>query len=472
VTAHSTIVPGAILLQKYRIEKVLGQGGMGTVFAAHHLALNERVAIKVLMHSASQHQEALARLQREARILARLRNEHVVHVIDLGRLADGSPFMVMEQLAGRDLASLLEEEGRLTVERAVGFVLQALVALSAAHANSIVHRDLKPDNLFCAERRDGSSVIKVLDFGISRLEQLDEGQGATPLTNPSAVMGTPLYMSPEQWRDSTAVDGRSDIWSIGVVLHELVTGVSPFSGASLGDIAIKVATEPAPPLSHVEPRLAPALEAVLARCLQKDRELRFANVAELARALQPLGPAGCEQLVERAVRLAAEPPLDPLELESSALSAAAEVVAPSTAAVASPPTPPPSLAERRGHAFSFLSAALAGLATLVAAASWLLLPSSATPDATGTLTEQPAASSYETPVLGAPVIAATAAQPERPLLTSGEPLPAPDPSKASSTMARPRANAASKGPCNPPYTVDAQGRKKFRHECFTERSPR
>jgi serine/threonine-protein kinase len=472
VSAQSTIVPGAILLEKYRVEKVLGQGGMGTVFAAHHLALNECVAIKVLVHSASQHQEALARLQREARILARLRNEHVVHVIDLGRLDDGSPFMVMEHLAGRDLASLLEEEGRLTVERAVGFVLQALVALAAAHANGIVHRDLKPDNLFCAKRRDGSSVIKVLDFGISRLEQLGEGQSATPLTHASTVMGTPLYMSPEQWRDSTAVDARSDIWSIGVVLYELVTGVSPFSGASLGDIAIKVATEPTPPLRHVEPGIAPALEAVLGRCLQKNREHRFANVAELARALQPLGPAGCEQLVERAMRLAAEPALELLELERSALSVAADVVPPSIAAVASPTSPPPRAGVRRRRALAFLSAALAGLATLVGAASWLVLPTSATPSTAGTLTEQPAASSFEIPVLAAPAIATTAAQPEQPPPASGESVPAPDSSKALSTAASPRANAASRGPCNPPYTIDAQGRKKFRHECFTESSPR
>ena len=282
---------------------------MGVVFAARHLALDERVAIKVLAPSATDNQEALTRLQREARILARVRNEHVVRVIDLGQLDDGAPFMVMEHLTGRDLGSLLEEQGRLGVEPAVSYVLQALVALAAAHANGVVHRDLKPENLFCTQGQDGAWVIKVLDFGISRLERRSQGGASTSMTGPSAVMGTPLYMSPEQLRDSSAVDARSDIWSIGVVLYELVTGVAPFSGASLADIAIKIAIEPPPTLALIDPMLPSGLESVLSRCLHKERDQRYANVAELARALQPFGPAGCRRLVERVERLAAESPI-------------------------------------------------------------------------------------------------------------------------------------------------------------------
>jgi len=299
------IVPGQILLQKYRVEELLGHGGMGAVFAARHLALDERVAIKVLAPAATHDRAAFLRLQREARILARVRNEHVVRVIDLGHLDDGAPFMVMEHLTGRDLSRVLEEQGRLGVEPAVSYVLQALVALAAAHANGVVHRDLKPENLFYTRGLDGGWLIKVLDFGISRLERPSQSGASTSMTGPSAVMGTPLYMSPEQLRDTGAVDARSDIWSIGVVLYELVTGVPPFSGASLGDIVFKIATEPPPTFTSIDPSLASELESVLSRCLEKEREQRFANVAELARALQPFGPPGCAGLVERVARLTA-----------------------------------------------------------------------------------------------------------------------------------------------------------------------
>jgi serine/threonine-protein kinase len=429
---------------------------MGVVFAARHLALDERVAIKVLAPAATDNQEALARLRREARILARVRNEHVVRVIDLGQLEDGAPFMVMEHLTGRDLGSLLEEQGRMRVESAVGYVLQALVALAAAHANGVVHRDLKPDNLFLTRGEDGAWLIKVLDFGISRLERQSQGSASASMTGPSAVMGTPLYMSPEQLRDAGAVDSRSDIWSIGVVLYELVTGVSPFSGASLADIAIKIATEPPPPLDLAEPSLAAGLESVLSRCLRKERDQRFASVAELARALLPFGPAGCERLVERVERLAAEPSVVSLGDEPSG-APAPPVVTP-----LGPPAPPaaaPAPAPRRPTRALWLLATTLLLALVLA---WRLVaspsgPSSTAPSASASVSEQ---QRREAEVPAAPPASlATVAETETWPPVTRQPAPTP------------RVPAV-RSPCNPPYTVDPQGRKKFRHECFTERTIR
>lgn len=449
---------------------------MGVVFAARHLALDERIAIKVLAPAASEHQEALARLQREARILARVRNEHVVRVIDLGQLEDGAPFMVMEHLTGRDLGSVLQEQGRLAVELAVSYVLQALVALAAAHANGVVHRDLKPENLFCTRGPDGACLIKVLDFGISRLERPRPGSAPTPMTGPTAVMGTPLYMSPEQLRDSRAVDARSDIWSIGVVLYELVTGVPPFSGASLADIVIKIATEPPPPLALVDPSLASGFEAVLSRCLRKERDHRFANVAELARALEPFGPAGCGRLVERVERLAAEPPIHLAgegDGELTDVGRGMDPPSPMSMPAGSPTLTALALPPRRPGRVLLLLVLAVPLALV--AAWWLAVlhggASPGTAAATG-LPEQgrPAHVPGE-----APRIAATAPAPEVPLRADDPPPPTAHSgefSKDTRAASSSRSSPGSKGPCNPPYTVDPQGRKKFRHECFIERTVR
>jgi len=449
---------------------MLGQGGMGAVFAARHLALDERVAIKILGPAAIGNQEALTRLQREARILARVRNEHVVRVIDLGNLEDGAPFMVMELLNGRDLGSLLQEQGRFAVEDAVGYILQALVALAAAHTNGVVHRDLKPDNLFCTPGQDGAWAIKVLDFGISRLERLNQGSDSSSMTGPSAVMGTPLYMSPEQLRDSSAVDARSDIWSIGVVLYELVTGVMPFSGASLADILVKITTEPPSPPGMLNPSLAPGFESVLLRCLRKDRDERFANVAELARALQPFGPAGCGPLVDRVVRLAAESPIQISSDDKGGMPSVEPVAAPTPSStpggVPAPLTPAP--AARRPTTMQLVLALVALLALVVA---WRLTAlrgrtSAVTPAGVG-LVEQALPDKTSG---GAPPIPAVASESDLPIMNdppaaaahSGDLMK--DPRVAPSTHSGP----ALKSLCNPPYTIDPQGRKKFRHECFTE----
>ena len=216
-----TVREGEILAGKYRVERLLGSGGMGMVVAAHHLDLDEKVALKLLLPGAATNPMLVARFVREARAAAKIKSEHVARVTDVGQLEDGSPYMVMEHLEGSDLAAYLTRTGPLPVAEAVDFVLQACEALAEAHGLGIVHRDLKPANLFCVQRVDDQRSIKVLDFGISKISVDTASQS---LTQTSALMGSPLYMSPEQMQSARTVDARADIWSLGVILFELLAG--------------------------------------------------------------------------------------------------------------------------------------------------------------------------------------------------------------------------------------------------------
>src|SRR5689334_6553526 len=222
VSSPSPVLPGQMLAGKYRVERILGTGGMGVVVAAKHVELNILVAIKFLLPHVLSNQTAVARFAREARAAVRIKSEHVARVSDVGTLESGAPYMVMEYLDGGDLSAWLKERGALPVEQAVEFVLQASEAIAEAHALGIVHRDLKPSNLFVTRRRDGSMTVKVLDVGISKTTSIDAA--AMDMTATTAVMGSPLYMSPEQLQSSKDVDARSDIWSLGIILYELLAG--------------------------------------------------------------------------------------------------------------------------------------------------------------------------------------------------------------------------------------------------------
>ncbi|MEO7093721.1 MAG: serine/threonine-protein kinase, partial [Polyangiales bacterium] len=297
--------PGEILVGKYRVEKVLGNGGMGVVVSARHLQLDESVAIKFLLPSLAAQQTQVARFLREGKAAVKIKSEHVARVIDVGTLDDtGAPYMVMELLDGSDLAELLRKESRIPVDEAVLFVMQACEALAEAHLLGIVHRDLKPANLFLTARADGSPCIKVLDFGISKLR--DGAMEGAALTNTNGMMGSPLYMSPEQLRDPKNVDPRSDIWAFGVILFELVTGNRPFEADSIPQLIMRVIADPAPSIVPLLADVPAGFDDVVSRCLLKDPTQRFGDVHELARALAPFGPPDeSARSVERIARVIA-----------------------------------------------------------------------------------------------------------------------------------------------------------------------
>ncbi len=290
---------GDVLAQKYRVDRVLGVGGMGVVVAATHLQLEQRVALKFMLPAAFANPEALSRFQREARAAVKLKSEHVARVLDVGTFQDGSPYIVMEFLEGTDLSDELEKRGPLPLPVVAEYIVQACDAMAEAHALGIVHRDLKPANLFLTRRADGSPLVKVLDFGISKSNPLTDSNGALQMTKTTAILGSPLYMSPEQMKSSRSVDARTDVWSLGIIVYELLGGRTPFQSDTLGALMAMVMTEPHAPLETVRPDLPRDVCALVNRCLAKDPAYRPANVAELARGLAPYCPPRALPIVER-----------------------------------------------------------------------------------------------------------------------------------------------------------------------------
>jgi serine/threonine-protein kinase len=292
---------GTLVGGRYHIEACLGRGGMGAVYAARHVELGHRVAVKVLFHRA---EAAVARFLREARTCARLKSEHVASVHDAGRLPDGTPYLAMELLAGADLAHAIAT-GAVKVSDAVDYVLQACEGLAAAHAAGIVHRDVKPANLFLTKAADGTPLVKVIDFGVAKLLLDDAGGADAGLTSTLTVLGSPLYMSPEHIRRAKDVDERTDVWALGVVLYEMLTGQVPFRAANFATLSIAIATEQPRPPSQLQSGVPRALDACVLRCLEKDRARRFSDLGELAGALCELGGAGGRARAERVERILA-----------------------------------------------------------------------------------------------------------------------------------------------------------------------
>jgi serine/threonine-protein kinase len=282
--------PGTVLGGKYRIERVLGTGGIAVVAEAYHLQLRCKVAIKYLLAEALEYPEIVERFSREARAAARIRGEHVARVIDVGVFDDGAPFIVLEYLEGIDLQALLAEKGPLPVKEAVRYILETCEALAEAHAAKIVHRDLKPANLFVAKGPDRRRRIKVLDFGVSKI--VDE-----PMTDPARILGTVVYMSPEQLRTSSAVDARSDIWALGVILYELLAGRPPFLGRTVVTVAQRIGTNLPESLIDFRSDLPRELDKVIRRCMSTDPAERPSSVLELAKALAPFADSRAKDSV-------------------------------------------------------------------------------------------------------------------------------------------------------------------------------
>ncbi|MBX3231285.1 MAG: serine/threonine protein kinase [Labilithrix sp.] len=283
--SNASVKPGDVLAGKYRVEKVLGAGGMGYVVAARHLQLDQLVAMKFLRKGAIENTEASARFLREAKAVVKLKNEHVAKVYDVGTLEGGEPYIVMEYLDGADLSAMAKERHVLPVPEAAEYVLQACEALAEAHSLGIIHRDIKLANIFVTRGPAGSPLVKVLDFGISKTNPF--GESEHDMTRTASMLGSPRFMSPEQMRDPRAVDGRTDIWSLGVVLYRLVAGRPPFEADTLGRLLTMVMHEQEMPLSSVRKDLPPGFSEIVAHCLQKDPAVRFASVADLARELAP-----------------------------------------------------------------------------------------------------------------------------------------------------------------------------------------
>ena len=273
--------PGDMLAGKYQLIRKLGEGGMGVVYEAMHTRIQQRVAIKMLLPEVLELPEVVPRFEREARAAGKLRSDNTARVLDVDLSENGLPYMVMEYLDGVDLGHMLEKQGALPITDAVDYVLQACNAMAEAHAEGVIHRDLKPSNLFVT---NAGRKVKVLDFGISKLENDKEAR----VTATQAVVGTPLYMSPEQVRSAKHVDARTDIWSLGIILYELVTGRTPFEGSTTAAAAAICIDNP-PPIAQFRQGVPPDLEHAILVALQKEPSARFANVQLLAQAIAPFG---------------------------------------------------------------------------------------------------------------------------------------------------------------------------------------
>ena len=403
--------PGDMIAGKYAVERCIGVGGMAAVFAAIDTVLDRKVAIK-LMHPAKD-----ARIQgllNEARLVAALRSEHVVAVLDSGVTAEGAPYLVMEFLNGTDLRDHLSTKGRLPVHIATDYILQAIAALAEAHGQGLIHLDLKPENLFLTEATDGSALIKVVDFGISRY-QLETSE-----KDPALRAGSPEYMSPEQLRDNAKVDARADIWAMGVVFYELLTGHPPFRGESIEAAKEHVQSDKPEGIQKQNTAVPAALEAVIFRCLNKDAEDRPRNVGELALALAPFGSEEASILARKAARTVRR-------YSQGSLPEIAEAPSSLPTAMVDETEPPPKT--RSGKSWAWLAVVAVPLA---AVGVWLFV-----------FLRQPAPGASIQPIADTVTVeelASTNPTDEQ------KPLPAPEPGPAvsgfSEIVARPRARKA------------------------------
>jgi len=507
-SSSSPVVEGDLIAGKYRVQRTLGAGGMGVVVAAVHVELNQRVALKFLLPQAAGDRDFVERFAREARAAAQIQSEHVARVMDVGTLETGAPYMVMEYLEGEDLQQQLANRGPLPVATAVEHVLHACEAIAEAHAIGIVHRDLKPANIFLASRPNGSVVVKVLDFGISKSTMTTD---QSDLTKGSTMVGSPSYMSPEQIKAARAVDVRADQWSLGVILYELIAGAKPFRAGTMAELIWVILDQPHAPLRSLCPDVPPGLDAAINRCLTKDPAGRFASVAELASAIAPYGPEGSAASARRTAHVlgvatsSASAPVPAAVLDALAPTrSSGEASGAAAGGVTSPPwsqsypsagKPGVAAAEKpRSSVIVPVAIGVLAAAGLVGAVMLMQLsggPTStavppvgalsaaarATPSATPPSSSAPgsAAPAAETATPGSPVAAPppthAASEPQAPVTPPPE---APreavhakgGPPPATKAAAAPPASAAGVAPkCATVTYFDSDGMKHFRQEC-------
>jgi serine/threonine-protein kinase len=377
---------GDVVGGKYEVIRTLGRGGMGFVVAARHTTLDQTVAIKFLVRDFGEHDEAAARFLREARAAAKIESDYVCRVFDTGTLDSGIPYLVMEVLDGIDLEQELDQRGRLPVDEAVDLMMQALDAIATAHKLGVVHRDLKPANLFLTVRPDGSRRLKVFDFGISKSDEAD-----IAVTDTDGIIGTPAYMSPEQARNAKKADHRTDLFSLGAILFEALSGRPPHVGESIGEILDSVMNKKPADIAELCPDLPEPLAAAIMRAIDPDREARFQSAHEMAKAIASFGTGTFSNLAQS---VPAPPPSVRLAVPDSGRTHAStrETVAGWTQGGLR------ELVQRRRGYVAFGVAAL-----LVSAAAWIAMaraPRNAAPDSHGPAApEQPmaaAAGSVET----------------------------------------------------------------------------
>jgi serine/threonine protein kinase len=473
--------PGDVLAGKYRIERLIGRGGMGAVFAAQHMLLNQRVALKLLLGELADSKEASARFMNEARAAAQIQGEHVARVLDIGQLPNGAPFMVLEYLEGADLSGVLQQRGPLPVTEVADYALQALDALAQAHAAGIVHRDLKPANLFLTRRHDGTTLVKVLDFGISKNLAASATQG---MTSTRAVLGSPEYMSPEQLRTPRGVDARTDIWSLGVILYELLTGRMPFTGESLAELFVQILETVPPPVRSIRPDIPAALETVIARCMMRDPAGRYQNVSELKAELMFFAS---DQARAMAFARGSAPGIHAMAANQSGPMpvSTANTAAPWAGTMGQPPT-----AAKRSRKVAIVAVSILGLgvggvgssilvrafmnhdapATAETASSNATTDGNAPPPSATTTIPATAADSNATKDAGKPshtVVTPPAPRRDVPP-TPPQPAVTPPPftPPAQRVPTQPATPAAPAKNCSPNYYFDKDGNKHFKPECF------